>query len=547
MVNTIGPSDSIEGRNRVSERCRGATGLLYNQSILFAIVLIALLVVLSGCGSGQSDVGQINGNSVPVNLNISMPQESAAASTRGSRFWATVQSWLPSLTSAWAQQGPTSQLADLRVDVTDSSQQPLATSSQRFSQPPESGDTVTFDLNVPAGPDRVFTVSGLDGAGRTILQGKSNPTTLIEGQAASVDVTLTPIANTGTVIGTVTNAGTGTTLSNATVAVTGTSLRTTTNSAGEFGLDGVPEGSQTLSVSASGFFNTTKVVPVVAGASISAGTIALRPFPTTGTVTGTVTNAGTGTPLPNATLSVIGTNLSTITDRNGNFTLTGVPQGPQTLTVSAAGFTSTTRAVPPVVAGQSVSTGTIALTPIQTTGSIIGRVVNGSTQKPLTAGQIIRVAGSTIFARTRDDGSFTLEGVSPGPQIVQFNITGFQETTRTVEVNKGQSVDVGTVAMKVRTFTGTLVGKVVVEGTRAPIPGATVLVTILNLNKKPTDKFFQGKTIADGTFTISDVTEGFITITVTASGFTKKTIDGSVKEREVPSNAGEIALIPEIN
>ena len=57
-------SGSIERRDDISTRPTRATGWLYNQGILFAIVLIAFLSALSGCGSGESDVGQTNGNSV---------------------------------------------------------------------------------------------------------------------------------------------------------------------------------------------------------------------------------------------------------------------------------------------------------------------------------------------------------------------------------------------------------------------------------------------------------------------------------------------------
>ena len=173
------------------EKRRSATGWLGCQGLLLAMVLLMLLSALSGCGSGQSDVGQTNGNSVPVNLNILMPQESAAASTSGSRFWATVQSWLPSVTSAWAQ-ALTPQLVALTVEVTGPGLDPPITSREGLSDP-RSGQTVTFTLDVPVGPNRVFTVSGLNGSGRAILQGQSTPIVLTPGQPTTVDITLVDI------------------------------------------------------------------------------------------------------------------------------------------------------------------------------------------------------------------------------------------------------------------------------------------------------------------------------------------------------------------
>ena len=182
-------SDSLGTRNRVSERRRGTTGSLCNHGFLLALVLIALLSALTGCGSGQTDVGQTNGNSVPVSLNISMPQDSATASTSGSRFWATVQSWLPSVTSAWAQQQTPTPLSAIQVDVTGPDLAPISTTK---NIPPGtlSGSTFTLDLDVPVGPGRVFTVSGLDAAGKTIRQGISSSITLTVGQPATVDIVL---------------------------------------------------------------------------------------------------------------------------------------------------------------------------------------------------------------------------------------------------------------------------------------------------------------------------------------------------------------------
>lgn len=152
------------------EKRRSATGWLFSQGFLFTILLIAPLMYLSGCGPEQTEVGQTVGNSVPVNLNISMPQESAAASTNGSRFWATVQSWLPTLTNAWA--ATTANLRELTVEVTGPDLTSPITARKRLPNP-RSGDVITFDLDVPVGPDRVFSVSGLGERGIRIFQGKA--------------------------------------------------------------------------------------------------------------------------------------------------------------------------------------------------------------------------------------------------------------------------------------------------------------------------------------------------------------------------------------
>jgi len=95
------------------------------------------------------------------------------------------------------------------------------------------------------------------------------------------------------------------------------------------------------------------------------------PTPTTGppgTITGIVTNALTGQPLPGATVRVDGTGLSATTGSDGRFVLSGVPSGTRTLRTSASGFVTETRTVT-VVAGSSLEQA-IALTPGRAGGEI---------------------------------------------------------------------------------------------------------------------------------------------------------------------------------
>ena len=157
----------------MSARRRRATGWLGSQGFFFTLLLIAPLMYLSGCGSGQTDVGQTN-NSVPVSLSISMPQKTAATasySTIGSHFWATVQSWLPSLTSAWAA-GTTADLRTLTVEVTGPGIPSPITSLPVKLTAPAPNQVITVNLEVPVGPDRMFSVSGLDATKRRIFRGQ---------------------------------------------------------------------------------------------------------------------------------------------------------------------------------------------------------------------------------------------------------------------------------------------------------------------------------------------------------------------------------------
>src|SRR5437868_12032001 len=57
-----------------------------------------------------------------------------------------------------------------------------------------------------------------------------------------------------------------------------------------------------------------------------------------GTITGTVTAAGTGAPLPRAIVNVVGTRLSADADATGHYALTGVPVGTQRVRARMLGY-----------------------------------------------------------------------------------------------------------------------------------------------------------------------------------------------------------------
>jgi hypothetical protein len=61
----------------------------------------------------------------------------------------------------------------------------------------------------------------------------------------------------------------------------------------------------------------------------------------TGVLTGRVSNAPTRLYLENAEIHVVGSALATVTDREGRFTLSGVPAGPRVLTVAHVGLDET--------------------------------------------------------------------------------------------------------------------------------------------------------------------------------------------------------------
>ena len=173
----------------MSEKHRGTTSRLGYQSLLFTLALIALLSALTGCGSGQTDVGQTNGNSVPVNLSITMPTNVATAPAPTHPLVVFVQRWLFP-TDAWA--ATARDISALVIQVTG----PDIPSPITHREPvrnAESGQVIPIEINVPVGQDRVFSVSALNAANQTIFHGQSESVVLTPGQTATVNV---PLADT---------------------------------------------------------------------------------------------------------------------------------------------------------------------------------------------------------------------------------------------------------------------------------------------------------------------------------------------------------------
>ena len=93
-----------------------------------------------------------------------------------------------------------------------------------------------------------------------------------------------------------------------------------------------------------------------------------------GTVSGRVVNAGTGQPLANVQVSLVGTTLGALTDAQGRFTIRNVPAGPQELRVNRLGFGAADRRITvapgaATTADFTLSESAIALDEIVVTGT----------------------------------------------------------------------------------------------------------------------------------------------------------------------------------
>jgi hypothetical protein len=160
--------------------------------------------------------------------------------------------------------------------------------------------------------------------------------TIVAGQTVDLVVRLVAVPAPGrsSIVGTVVDAATGAPIEGAMVA--GGGLTVVTGSAGGFVLSDLAPGTITVTVSATGYTTRQQSVTVASGAATS---ITVSLAQATGTLNGTVRNAGTGVAIAGATVRA-STGPVVTTDGAGRFTLAGLRTGPVTLDVSASGFVS---------------------------------------------------------------------------------------------------------------------------------------------------------------------------------------------------------------
>ncbi|MDA8105786.1 MAG: carboxypeptidase regulatory-like domain-containing protein [Nitrospiraceae bacterium] len=232
------------------------------------------------------------------------------------------------------------------------------------------------------------------------------------------------------------------------------------------------------------------------------------PSPTSGTVTGRVIDASTSQPLAGALIS--SGQLAATTSGTGEFTLTNMPAGSQTVSVSLAGYATSTATVN-ITVGSITNLGAIPLSSNPTTGIIKGTVTDAATGQPLS-GVTIGISGSYAgSATTGPDGSFTITGVTPGAVTITASLSGYYSISGTGTINAGGilffSPKLSTTPPAATT--GDLTGKVLDSVTTLPLQGA-----IITLSGGPSSMSDQ-----QGAFLIQDIPPGTYNVNISASGY----------------------------
>lgn len=176
--------------------------------------------------------------------------------------------------------------------------------------------------------------------------------------------TPTPVTSavpTGSLTGTVQDSQTGVGIANALVTLSPGGLSTITSSNGAFSFPSVPNGTYTLTGSATGYHAASTGVTVTAGhdANVNLHLVSSTP---SGSVQGTVKSSASGKAVPGATVTLSPGTLATVTDSTGYYGFPSVTPGTYTLTVTAPGYQPYSQTIT-VQSGRTVKAN-MSLTPL---------------------------------------------------------------------------------------------------------------------------------------------------------------------------------------
>jgi DNA-binding beta-propeller fold protein YncE len=230
--------------------------------------------------------------------------------------------------------------------------------------------------------------------------------------------------------------------------------------------------------------------------------------PASYSISGTVRQgSATGPALAGATVAIAGKTATT--SSTGTFSVTGIPAGSYTLTISKTGFITKTSTGYVVDDNRS---GLVFYLSAAPTFSMSGTVRQGSATGPVLAGATVAIAGKT--STTSSTGTFSISGILAGTYSPTISKDGF--ITKTIAGYVLDSNKSGLVFYLSAAPRYSMSGSLRQGSATGPVlAGATVAIA----GKSVT-------TSSAGTFSITGILAGSYTLTISKTGYLTKTMTG---------------------
>ncbi|HSY47283.1 MAG TPA: carboxypeptidase regulatory-like domain-containing protein [Thermoanaerobaculia bacterium] len=211
------------------------------------------------------------------------------------------------------------------------------------------------------------------------------------------------------------------------------------------------------------------------------------------------------------------------TSDDGSFVLDGVKPGTTQVIVSAPGYTTAHVPNIEVVDGKTapdvevdVETGSKLTGHVSdASGTPLSGVAVGSNPMGGGGGRVMRFDGNASGASTDPNGDYTIDSLDPGDLTFTFTKNGYIAQQKTVTVTSGKDARLDAQLSSGMSASGTVVSD---GGT--PIPD----VTVRAMSASEMDGAHEGRTDANGAFTIDGLAPGHFTFTAAKAGFAPNTL-----------------------
>ena len=325
-------------------------------------------------------------------------------------------------------------------------------------------------------------------------------------------------ASTGTVKGLITNIATGDHITGVTVKIENS--ETESDQEGHYEISNLPTGSKTITATKSGFQEYSDTISV-SDTEITFKDIEMTASEAGGSVSGKVIDKQTGDPLEMVIISV-GSN-STTSDSDGNYLLTGIPTGTQTIKASKSGFKTYTDTV--IIESVRPSFKEIDMTPVADIGNIKGKVYDKNTGAALE-GTIVSIGDASTTSDK--EGHYGLTGITSGQQTLKAVRTGYSNFSITVEIKTGETI-LQDIDMAATSVNGAVAGFVTDKDSRL---GLEDVVISIGTHKTTTDD--------DGKYILRGIPAGSYTITAQKAGYQDYSGSVEVKSGEITQHSIEM-------
>ncbi|WP_342045359.1 carboxypeptidase regulatory-like domain-containing protein, partial [Bacillus sp. OTU530] len=394
-------------------------------------------------------------------------------------------------------------------------------------------------------PNGLYVINGLNEGEYRVVIGADNYASSIfhivlgPGEARVLNAAL--VANPATIQGQVTDAQTGTPIAGAGVVtvIQGSGVIVAsiqTDQTGNYVLTGIAPGSYNVVFSAANFTNQTVSVNLTAGETETVN-IALTPNPAL--ITGTVRDATTGNVLSNALIQVFNSQgrflASTLTDVNGQYTISGLPEGMLSVQASAPNFASDMK----VITLTPGETGTVDFALASNPASLTGSVTDAQTGAPLSGALVqVLIAGTGVPVKstlTDPTGLYVINGLAEGEYRVEIGVDNYASSIFRIVLDPGEE---RVLNAALQANPATIQGQVTDAQTGTPIAGAGVVTVVQGSGVIVAST----QTDQTGNYLLTGIAPGSYNVVISTDNFTSQTVSVNLAAGE--TETVNVALTP---